>query len=82
MKVAIAKLEDGRFALVHPVQSKAEDAVKMLPTTTACFFIEKNQLDMETAHPHIDATQFDWSNPDGYGERVIPKPEPDPTPTE
>ena len=84
MKMAIAKTQDGRFALIHPFQSKAEDAVKLLPTTTAYFFIEKAQLDMEADHPHIDATQFDWANPDGYGERLIPEPEPEaePTPTE
>ena len=80
MKMALTKNENGRFALIHPVQIKAEDAVKMLPTTTAYFFIEKDQLDMETDHPHIDTTQFDWTTPDGYGERVIPEPEAEPEP--
>lgn len=73
--MAIAKTVDGRIVLVHPLSVTVEDAVKKLPTTAAYFFINKSQLDMEVPHPHIDVAQFDWSNPDGYGERVVPSPE-------
>lgn len=71
-KIAVAKTSGGKFAIVYPMSINVEDAVKKLPTTAAYFIIDKSQLNMEAPHPHIDTTQFDWSNPDGYGERVLP----------